>query len=83
MCTAIALALSELPIELIEAHGLSARVHDRGGEKEVRFDWRASPVLLPVWWGGQLRVLRWGNKDRPEASPPEAFNGFSTEWITC
>lgn len=70
MCTAIALALSELPVELVEAHGLSARVHDRGGEKEVRFDWRANPNVLPVWWGGQLRVLRWGNKDRAERKLP-------------
>jgi hypothetical protein len=70
MCTAIALALSELPIELVEAHGLSGRVHDRGGEREVRFDWRASPALLPVWWAGRLRVLRWGNKDRAERKLP-------------
>lgn len=37
MCIAIALAIGELPVELVDAHGLSARVHDRGGEREVRF----------------------------------------------
>jgi hypothetical protein len=70
MCTAIALALSELPVELVEAHGLSARVHDRGGEKEVRFYWRAVPALLPVWWNGRLHVVRWGNRDRGERKLP-------------
>src|SRR5207249_3848087 len=43
---------------------------DRSGEKEVRFDWRANPTLLPVWWDGQLRLLRWGNKDRAERKLP-------------
>jgi hypothetical protein len=70
MCTAVALPLSELPIELIEAHGLSARVHDRGGEKEVRFYWRAVPALLPVWWEGRLQIVKWGNRDRREQQLP-------------
>ena len=46
MCLAIALPVSELPVELVEAAGLSARVHNRGGEKEVRFYWRAVPAPL-------------------------------------
>jgi hypothetical protein len=70
MCTAIALASSELPLPLIEEHGLDARVHARGGEKEVRFYWQASPALLPVWWNGQLRIVRWGNRDRAERKLP-------------
>jgi hypothetical protein len=70
MCTAIALTLSELPLELVEAHGLSDRVHERGGEKEVRFDWRAAPARLPVWWNGRLHVVRWGNRDRSERKLP-------------
>src|SRR5687767_10460900 len=70
MCVAVALPLSELPVELIEHAGLSARVHDRGGEKEVRFYWRAVPALLPVWWGGRLQVVRWGNRDRVERKLP-------------
>jgi hypothetical protein len=70
VCSAIALAYSELPIELIESAGLRPRVHDRGGEKEVRFYWRAFPAQLPVWYGGQLRVVRWGNKDRAERKLP-------------
>ena len=63
MCTAIALAYSELPLALIEEHGLTDRVHERGGEKEVRFYWQANPAFLPVWWDGQLRIVRWGNRE--------------------
>jgi len=66
MCTAIALPQSELPVELVERADLSARVHDRDGRREVRFDWRACPALLPVWWCGRLHVVRWGNRDRVE-----------------
>jgi hypothetical protein len=70
MCTAIALALSELPIELVESHGLSARVHDRGGEREIRFYWQAVPTLLPVWFDGWLQIVKWGNRDRAERKLP-------------
>ena len=70
MCTAIALPVSDLPVELMEEYGLSARVHDRGGEKEVRFDWRSVPAVLPVWWDGRLQVVTWGNKDRAERKLP-------------
>src|SRR4051812_6724137 len=68
MCTAIALTASELPLPLLG--GLADRVHERGGEREVRFDWRASPPLLPVWYAGRLQVVRWGNKDRAERKLP-------------
>src|SRR6516165_3918006 len=60
MCTGIALALSELPPELVEQHGLEDRVHDRGGEKEVRFLYRHPRPCLPVWCQGQLEIVRWG-----------------------
>jgi hypothetical protein len=70
MCVGIALAYSELPLELVERHGLDERLHDRGGEKEVRFYWGATPTLLPVWRNGKLHVVRWGNKDRAERKLP-------------
>jgi hypothetical protein len=60
MCTGIALAVSELPLELIEPFQLEKRTFDRGGEKEVRFLFRAAERLLPVWHEGQLRLVRWG-----------------------
>ena len=79
MCVAVALPLSELPVELFERCGLSARVHDRGGEKEVRFYWRAVPALLPVWWNGRLQVVRWGNRDRAERKlPPTGWTWKAT-----
>src|SRR5581483_617048 len=62
MCTGIAVAYSELPLDLLERHGLGKRVYDRGGEKEVQFLYRALPRLLPVWHEGRLRVVRWGSR---------------------
>jgi hypothetical protein len=70
MCFAIAVAWNELPVSLIERHGLADRAHDRGGEREVRFYWRAIPTLLPVWWEGQLQIVRWGNQHRSRSPLP-------------
>jgi hypothetical protein len=58
----VALALSELPLGLVQRHGLGRRVHARGGEREVRFLLRDRERCLPVWHEGQLRVLAWGNR---------------------
>jgi hypothetical protein len=60
MCTGIALACSEMPLELIARHGLERRVHDRGGEREIRFLYREAERCLPVWHEGQLLLARWG-----------------------
>ena len=70
MCVAVALAVSELPVALLSAADLADRVHDRGGETEVRFYFRARPGVLPVWWDGRLHVVRWGNRDRAERGLP-------------
>jgi hypothetical protein len=70
MCVGVALASSELPLSLMEKYELDEGVHDRGGEKEVRFYWSASPTWLPVWWNGRRHVVRWGNKDRAERKLP-------------
>jgi hypothetical protein len=69
MCTAIALIANEFPLSLNET-GLEGRMHNRGGESEVRFHWEASPTVLPVWWNGRLQVVRWGNRDRREPRLP-------------
>ena len=61
MCVGIALAWSELPTELIARHGLERRVHERGGEREVRFFYRDRRPRLPVWRDGRLQIVRWGN----------------------
>src|SRR5689334_21115290 len=62
MLSGTALALSELPVELISRHGLGRRVCDRGGESEIQFLFADAQRLLPVWRNGQLRILRWGNR---------------------
>lgn len=64
------MAYSEMPLTVIDAEGLGERVHDRGGEREVRFHWYSTPTLLPVIWDGRLRVVRWGNRDRVEKKLP-------------
>jgi hypothetical protein len=61
MCSGIALAWSEVPTELIGRHNLERRVHDRGGEREVRFLYRERRPRLPVWRDGRLQIVRWGN----------------------
>ena len=79
MCTAVALVTSELPLTLVERHLLQDRVHERGGESEVRFYARAVPAVLPVWWNGRLHVAKWGNRDRAERKlPPTAWTWKET-----
>src|SRR5262249_32548163 len=43
-------------------HRLDERVHERGGEKEVRFLYREIERVLPVLHEGQLRIVRWGSR---------------------
>jgi hypothetical protein len=62
MLSGTALALSELPVELIAQHALERRIYDRGGEHEVQFLFADSERFLPVWRNGRLEVLRWGNR---------------------
>jgi hypothetical protein len=62
MLTGIALAKSELPLEVIDTYGLSRRVCERGGEPEVQFLFEDKERVLPVWLDGRLRLLRWGTR---------------------
>ncbi len=62
MFSGVALAQWELPVELMEAHDLGRRVHERGGEREVQFRLWDRERVLPVRLGGQLEVVRWGNR---------------------
>lgn len=79
MCTAIALAYSEVPLAAVEQHGLAARVHDRGGEREVRFYRQACPALIPCWWNGRFQLVKWGNRDRGEKKlPPTSWTWRET-----
>jgi hypothetical protein len=67
MCTGIAVALSEVPIAF--ADGLTNRIHDREGCRELRFHFWETPALLPVRWDGGLRLLRWGSHARRSPLP--------------
>lgn len=64
MCTAIALAPSELPVALVRQNRLVERVHQREGREEFQFHWWQVPTLLPVRWDGRLEILPWGSKSR-------------------
>lgn len=70
MFAGLALAQSELPVELMEQHGLHRRLHDRGGEPEVRFLLGDRERVLPVWLDGQLQIVRWGNRRGQDAALP-------------
>jgi hypothetical protein len=69
MLTGVALALSELPLHLVE-HRLSSRVVERGGEREVQFLFHAPERLLPVWVNGPLELARWGCRRAESRSLP-------------
>ena len=58
----ISLPWSDVPLELSEAHSLARLVHERGGEKEIRFLRQCRTPLLPVWQDGQLLILPWGRR---------------------
>ncbi len=66
----LALALSELPVELIERRGLAERIHDRGGEPEVRFLFGQRQRVLPAWLNGQLQIVSWGTRRGESRSLP-------------
>ncbi len=79
MCLGIALAWSELPRELIDRHGLERRVHERGGEREVRFLYRDRRPRLPVWRDGRLQIVRWGNgTGQSRVLPPTGWTWRAT-----
>jgi hypothetical protein len=79
MCTGIALAYSELPMELIRQHKLDLRVHERGGEKGIRFLARHTERALPIWHEGQLRIVRWGcRRNQSKVLPCTAWTWSET-----
>jgi hypothetical protein len=76
MCTAIALSISELPVELAHRHRLKERVHAREGHQEFQFHWWQTPTFLPVRWDGRLEMLPWGSKMRRGPLP---YGGWVSE----
>lgn len=51
---------SDWPVELIERYDLARFVHERGGEREVRFMRQVRQAVLPIRHHGQLRIVSWG-----------------------
>ncbi len=76
MCTGIAIAVSELPVELARRHRLAERVYARAGQDEFRFLWLQTPTVLPVLWDGRLEILPWGSKLR---KGPLRYGGWVSE----
>ena len=62
VCLGIALAASEVPEGLVGMPGFERRRYVRGGRAEFRFLARDRDPQLPVWHGGRLHVVRWGNR---------------------
>ncbi len=58
----IAIPWADVPLELIEQHRLSRLLHERGGERELRFLRRVPEAVLPVWHDGLLRIVSWGSR---------------------
>jgi hypothetical protein len=58
----VALAVSEVPLVLLEDPDLQRRIHERGGEREIRFLFRDHTPCLPVWHNGELKLVAWGNR---------------------
>jgi hypothetical protein len=79
MSEGIALAWSELPIEMIKQHNLERRAHERGGEVEIRFLHNDRHPRLPVWRDGRLQIVRWGNTRRQSRFlPPTGWTWQTT-----
>jgi hypothetical protein len=76
MCTAIALAVSDLPVELVHQHRLAERVYAREGREEFQFHWWQTPTFLPVRRDGKLELLPWGSKLRRGPLP---YGGWISE----
>ena len=79
MCTAIALAGSDVPTEMIGRHGLDRRAHRRGGADEFRFAYRDRVPRLPIWRDGRLLIARWGNgRGQSRFLPPTGWTWLET-----
>jgi hypothetical protein len=79
MFSGIALAYGDLPVGLIERHELHERLHERGGEREVRFLLWERERVLPVWLHGRLLIVRWGvRRGESKALPCTAWTWRAT-----
>src|SRR5262245_27097929 len=79
MCVGIALAVSEVPLPLLNQPRAQARLHSRGGEAELRFFFREPERLLPVVAGGEVRLVRWGSRrSESKVLPPTGWTWLAS-----
>lgn len=76
----ISLAWRLLPQALLERHALQGRIVQRTeqADREIRFLYREWPSLLPVWYGGELRVFAWGRPSRNSPLPKSPIIAHET-----
>ena len=65
MCVGVALALSELPVDVVDHHGLQRRIHAKAAAQKpaprnraIRYDLRRPPQLEPADFAARLGILR-------------------------
>lgn len=60
-----------LPDALIQQFGLQDKIVSRapGADREIQFLYRCRYPVLPVWYGEELRVFRWGHPGRNSPLP--------------
>lgn len=63
MCFGIALPIDALPEELVHQHQQRVALRDPGASRELRFFFRDPRPELPAWYGSQLAIYPWGNRD--------------------
>ncbi len=67
----ISLSWRLLPITIVERHGLQGKAVSRGNgaDIEYRFLFFERRPVLPVWYGGELRILSWATHQRTSPLP--------------
>lgn len=90
MCSALSVQYREFSDKLIEHYKLQDHVITRtdGAEKEIRFQFRDRKALLPAWYGGNLDIFEWGNRDDKKSKLPhtgwckrESLEGGRWNWL--
>jgi hypothetical protein len=63
MCFGIAIPIDALPEELVLKHQDRVVLREPNASRELRFLFRDPRAELPAWYGNQLAIYPWGNRD--------------------
>lgn len=76
----ISLSWRLLPQAVIDEYRLHDRIITRGkgSDPEIRFVYRCRQPVLPVWYGGELRIFKWGHPGRGSPLPRSAVIGHES-----